>query len=56
MPTIGPTNSVTELAARYVERYGGDERLSWISDRTANRLERAAMYLLSCGLMVVSSK
>lgn len=56
MPTIGPTNSVTELAARYVEHHAGNEQLSWIIGRTANRIERAAIYLLSCGLMVVSSK
>jgi hypothetical protein len=56
MPTIGPTNSVTELAARYVERHADDAQISWIADRSTNRIERAAIYLLSCGLMVVSSR
>jgi hypothetical protein len=56
MPTIGPTNSVTELAARYVERHADHGQISWIAERSANRIERAAIYLLSCGLMIVSSR
>jgi hypothetical protein len=56
MPTIGPTNSVTELAARYVERHTDHGQISWIAERSANRIERAAIYLLSCGLMIVSSR
>jgi hypothetical protein len=56
MPTIGPTNSVTELAARYVEHYAAHRQISWITARTANRIERAALYLLSCGLLVLSSR
>lgn len=56
MPTIGPSNSVTELAAQFVERNAGHDQISWIVERTANRIERAAIYLLSCGLMVLSSK
>ena len=56
MPTIGPTNSVTELAARYVEQFSDHEQLAWISLLASNRIERAAIYLLSCGLHVVSSK
>jgi hypothetical protein len=56
MPTIGPANSVTELAARYVERHVDHGQISWIADRAANRIERAAIYLLSCGLLIVSSR
>lgn len=56
MPTIGPANSVTELAARYVEQQADHRQIAWINDRSPNRLERAAIYLLSCGLMVVSSR
>jgi len=56
MPTIGPTNSVTEMAARYVERHSDHSEISWISRLSANRIERAAIYLLSCGLMVVNSR
>ncbi len=56
MPTIGPTNSVTELAARYVEQNSDHGQLAWISSLTSNRIERAAIYLLCCGLHVISSR
>ncbi|HZF93894.1 MAG TPA: hypothetical protein VEZ20_03375 [Allosphingosinicella sp.] len=56
MPTIGPANSVTEFAARYVEEHCSAPELAWIDALTANRIERAAIYLLACGLHVVSSK
>lgn len=56
MPTIGPSNSVTEYAARYVERLSTHEQLAWIPSLTSNRIEQAAIYLLSCGLYVVSSR
>ena len=56
MPTIGPRNSVTEFAARYVEQNVAHDDLGWLSKIAADRIERAAAYILSCGLMVVSSK
>jgi len=56
MPTIGPTNSVTEFAARYVERHAQHEQISWILSLSPDRIERAAIYLLSCGLLVLSPR
>ncbi|HEX4693571.1 hypothetical protein [Sphingomonas sp.] len=56
MPTIGPSNSVTELAARYVEQHGDHPDLSWIATRSSNPIERAAIYLLSAGLLALSSR
>ncbi|MEA3053256.1 MAG: D-ala D-ala ligase C-terminus [Sphingomonadales bacterium] len=56
MPTIGPSNSVTEMAACLVERDAGSRHIAWICSLTPNRIERAAIYILACGLWVVSSR
>ena len=56
MPTIGPTNSVTECAARYVEDNRTHNDISWIFALSEDRIERAAIYLLTAGIMAVSSK
>lgn len=56
MPTIGPTNSVTKFAEKFVREHRNHESLGWANGIRASVLDLAGCYILLCGLYAINSR
>jgi len=56
MPTVGPTNSVTKFAQKFVSENRAHPSLAWLEGTQGSPANLAACYILACGLYAISSK
>lgn len=56
MPTIGPTNSVTKFAQKFISENRGHPSFAWLERIQGSPADVAACYILVSGLYAISSR